>query len=61
MRTVQFTHSFLQQLFQAVDMWSVSSLPLHHHAVSAGRKHVKEVEVEIMWVNVQGPGLVMAL
>lgn len=32
----RFTHSLLQQLFQAVDMWSVSSLPLHHHTVSAG-------------------------
>lgn len=31
-----FTHSLLQQLFQAVDMRPVSSLPLHHHTVSAG-------------------------
>ena len=36
----QFTHSFLQQLFQAVDVWSVPSLALHHHAVSVGRTFV---------------------
>lgn len=35
---IWFTHSLLQQLLQAVDVWSVPSLPLHHHAVSAGRK-----------------------
>ena len=36
MKGVRFTHSLLQQLFQAVNVWSVSSLPLHHDAVSAG-------------------------
>lgn len=38
-RKLQFTYSFLQQLLQAVDVWSVSSLPLHHHAVAAAGKH----------------------
>lgn len=33
-----FTHSLLQQLFQAVNVWSVPSLPLHHHTVSAERR-----------------------
>lgn len=33
-----FTHSLLQQLLQAVDVWPVPSLPLHHHTVSAGRE-----------------------
>lgn len=37
---IQFTHSLLQQLFQAVDVWSVPSLALHHHAVSVGRTFV---------------------
>lgn len=32
---IQFTHSLLQQLLQAVDVRSVPSFPLHHHAVSA--------------------------
>lgn len=35
---IWFTHSLLQQLLQAVDVWSVPSLPLHHHTVSARRK-----------------------
>lgn len=34
----EFTHSLLQQLFQAVDVWSVPPLPLHHHTVTAGRR-----------------------
>ena len=33
---LRLTHSLLQQLFQAVDVWSVPSLALHHHTVSAG-------------------------
>ncbi|TNN47654.1 Ribokinase [Liparis tanakae] len=32
------THGLLQQLLQAVDVRPVPSLPLHHHAVTAGRK-----------------------
>lgn len=31
------THSLLEELFQAVDVRSVSSLPLHDHAVSVGK------------------------
>ncbi len=42
-RVMQFTHGFLQQLFQAVDVRSVPSLTFHHHAVAAERNCEKEV------------------
>lgn len=60
MRKLQFTHGFLQQLFQAVDVWSVSSLPLHHHAVAAaGETREKEAVFKRFGINVLKPWFVI--
>lgn len=43
------THSFLQQLLLAVNMWTVSSLTLYHHAISG--KYESEKKKNLAYQN----------